>query len=169
MGILDIIFIIIFIAAIVYGYKRGFFAQMGAVGGILLAIIACRLFAPWVSSKIAPSGADANEFYVSSILANVLVFIVIYLIARVIFSFFKGVTHALKLGIIDRLAGVVFAIFEWFFIASLALNIWQIFEPGADISRHSKLDHGRVLAAVRDFAPTVLGSDTARDIFNAIP
>ncbi len=169
MGILDIIFVVIFIGAIVFGYKQGFFSQLGAVGGIFLAIIACRLFAPWVTEQIVPDNADANELYVSSILANVLIFIVVYLISRVIFSFIKGITRALKLSFIDRLAGVVFAIFEWFFFASLALNLWQIIEPDNDISHHSKLSDGKVLAAVRDFAPTLLGSDTARSLFDAIP
>lgn len=169
MGILDIIFILIFAGAIIYGYQRGLFVQLGAVGGILLGVIACRLFADGLAQKFAPANATENDVYVSGIFANVLIFIVVYLISRYVFHFVKGVTRALKLSVVDRLAGVVFAIFEWFFFASLALNIWQAFQPQADISGYSKLNKGRLLAAVREFAPTVLGSETARNIFAAIP
>lgn len=169
MGLLDIIFIIIFIGAIVYGYRAGFFSQLGSVGGILLGIIACRLFGPALTRALTPDSANANDAYVSSILANVLIFIVVYICSRFVFHFVKGVTHALKLKLVDRLAGVVFALFEWFFLASLALNIWQAFQPHVDITNHSRLDHGRVLAVVRDFAPSVLGSETAREVFNVIP
>lgn len=169
MGILDIIFLILFAAAIIYGYSKGLFCQLGAVGGILLGIIVCRLFGDDLTRGITPDEATENDIYVYGIFSNVLLFIASYLLARVIFHFVKGVTHALKLTVIDRLAGVIFAIFEWFFLASLALNIWQAFQPDVDIRSASKLDNGKVLAAVRDFAPSVLGSETARDIFNAIP
>lgn len=168
MALLDIIFLIIFVGAIFWGYRQGFFAQLGSVGGILLGIVACRIFGPSLAHVLTPATANENDIYVGSILACVLIFIVVYLCARVIFHFIKGVTHALKLSAVERLGGVVFAIFEWFFLASLALNLWQICKPDVDVSNYSRLDNGRVLRVVRDFAPNVLGSDTARHIFDEI-
>lgn len=168
MGTLDIIFIVLFIGAIAYGWIRGFFPQLGAVGGIFLGILACRLFADKATAWLTPAGAGPNDHYISSVLANVLIFIVTYLLSRFVFHFVKGVTHALKLSVVDRLGGVVFALFEWFFMASLALNLWQAFQPSIDVTSHSHLDNGRVVRVVRDFAPKVLGSDTARSIFSVL-
>lgn len=169
MGLLDIIFILIFTVAVIYGYHNGLFSQLGAVGGILLGIIGCRLFGNALAEAMLPANATPNDIYVCNVFSNVLIFAVLYIIARVIFRFVKGVTHALKLTLIDRIGGVVFAIFEWFFIVSLLLNIWQVVQPQVDISTYSKLNHGRVLSAVRDFAPSVLGSETARNLFDTLP
>ena len=166
MAPLDWLFIIVFVAAIVFGYIKGFFAQLGAVAGILLGIIACRIWADDVARFLTPNNADSNEAYITMVIAYVLLFFVVYLASRAIFTFFKNLVNSLHLGILDRLGGIAFAIIEYFFILSLVLNLWQAVSRDSRITRYSRLDHGRVAAVVLDFAPTIIGTETANAIFN---
>lgn len=168
MNLFDLLIIIVFIIAIIIGLRRGIVVQLGSVGGIIIGIIACRLFAKDLAAVFAGSNPDSNDAYVSGIFANVIIFLIGYLLARVIAHFIKSATHALKLGIIDRLAGALFSLVEWFFLLSLALNLWQAFRPESNITASSRLADGRAAAAVIDFAPTLLGSETADSLFRAI-
>ena len=168
MSILDIILLLIFVVSIIYGFRKGMIVQIGAVGGVIVGILACRLFGPWLTGVFTSSDADANDIYICGVFANVLLFLIGYICARLVASLIKTVTHGLHLSIIDRLAGALFSLFEWMLVASIALNLWQAFRPELDVTKNSKLADGRAAAAVMDLAPKVFGSETARDFLDAV-
>lgn len=171
MSAIDILILLLFVVSVAYGLKRGVIVQVGAVSGVLLGILACRLFGEKLTQVFAGEGADANDMYVSGVFANVLIFIVAYFAARLVAGLLKTVSGSLRLTVIDRIGGAVFSLFEWFLVFSLLLNIWQAFRPDIDITSSSKLADGRAAAAVMDFAPKVLGSETFKDavtVFNSI-
>ena len=167
MAALDILILLIFIVSVVYGLRRGVITQLGSVGGVIVGIIACRLFSGSVTHLFAGSNPDANDLYVSGVFASVLLFIVGFIAARLVAGLIKTVTHSLHLTVIDRIAGALFSLFEWFLIFSL-LNIWQAFRPDIDITSNSRLAEGRAARAVVDFAPKVLGSETFKDFVTAV-
>lgn len=168
MAALDILILLIFIVSVVYGLRRGVITQLGSVGGVIVGIIACRLFSGSVTRLFAGSNPDANDLYVSGVFASVLLFIVGFIAARLVAGLIKTVTHSLHLTVIDRIAGALFSLFEWFLIFSLLLNIWQAFRPDIDITSNSRLADGRAARAVVDFAPKVLGSETFKDFVTAV-
>ncbi len=163
MSVIDIIILIIFVGAIIYGLYRGVIAQLGSLGGILLGIFACRLFGDYateVMSNILPvmtSDAETTA-YVNSIIGNVLLFIVVYVLASLIAKLMRKITHALCLGLIDRLIGAVFCIFKWFFVFSIVLNLWQVLSPETNVVRMSTLADGIAIQTIIDLAPTLFGS-----------
>lgn len=65
----------------------------------------------------------------------------------------------------DKLLGVIFCLFEWFLVLSILLNVWQVLRPGIDITSSSTLGKGRAAQAVMDIAPAVLGTETAKALF----
>ena len=69
----------------------------------------------------------------------------------------RGVTHALQIGFLDRVAGALFCLFEWMVVLSLALNLWVIVKPTADVCKHSTIFNGHAVEAVMGLAPKVLG------------
>lgn len=155
MTSLDIIILVVFAGSVILGYYRGVIVQAGAVGGLILATILCRIGASWLAARIA--GQDGCPDYFDTVLANVILFIAGYLAVRVVCHFFKKVTHALKLGMIDRLAGAVFSLFQWMMVLSLALNFWLVVSPQTDFAQHSRLGNGKAVGAVVELAPAVLG------------
>ena len=165
---IDILILLIFIISIIYGLRRGVFSQLGSVGGVIVGIIACRLFSGPVTDLFTGDNPDPNDLYVSGVFANVLIFIVGFIAARLVAHLIKSVSNSLHLTIFDRIAGALFSLFEWFLIFSLLLNIWQAFRPDIDITSGSRIADGRAAKAVVDFAPKILGSETFKDFVTAI-
>lgn len=168
MSTLDIVILIIFAASILYGLKRGIIAQLGSVGGILVGITACHLFGDHAAATVGGLLGDdsASARYVDSVIANVLLFIIGYILTRVIAKLLHTVAHAAFLGIIDRIAGAIFSLFAWFLIFSILLNVWQVLTPSDDLAAKSRISDGKAARAIIDLAPRVLGGQTARQLFS---
>jgi len=168
MSAIDILIIIVFIGAVIYGYWKGVIVQIGSLAGILLGILACRLFGPWLTGVLggATGSSDSIDMgYINSIIANVILFLLGFISAKLVARLIKTVTTAVKLSLIDKLLGVIFCLFEWFLVLSILLNIWQVLRPGTDITSSSTLGKGRAAQAVMDIAPAVLGTETASTLF----
>ncbi|MCM1449366.1 MAG: CvpA family protein [Clostridiales bacterium] len=168
MSTIDIIIIVVFIGAVIYGYWKGVIVQIGSLAGILLGILACRLFGPWLTGVLggATGSSDSIDMgYINSVIANVILFLLGFICAKLVARLIKTVTTAVKLSVVDKLLGVIFCLFEWFLVLSILLNVWQVLRPGDNITRSSTLGGGRAATVVMDLAPTVLGSEPASAIF----
>lgn len=168
MSAIDILIIIVFIGAVIYGYWKGMIVQIGSLAGILLGILACRLFGSWFTEVLggATGSSDSIDMgYVNGVIANVILFLIGFICAKLVARLVKTVTTAVKLSVVDKLLGVIFCLFEWFLVLSILLNVWQVVRPGTDITATSTLGNGRATKAVMDLAPTVLGAETASAIF----
>lgn len=168
MSAIDILIIIVFIGAVIYGYWKGVIVQIGSLAGILLGILACRLFGPWLTGVLggATGGSDSIDMgYINSVVANVILFLLGFISAKLVARLIKTVTTAVKLSVIDKLLGVIFCLFEWFLVLSILLNVWQVLRPGTDVTSSSTLGGGRAARVVMDIAPTVLGAETATALF----
>lgn len=169
MSAIDIIIIVVFFGAVIYGYWKGIIVQLGSLAGILLGILACRLFGPWLTGVLGGTTGDSATIdmgYINGIIANVILFILGFICAKLVARLIKTVTTAVKLSIVDKLLGVIFCLFEWFLVLSILLNVWQVLRPGINVTASSTLGHGRAARAVMDLAPTVLGTQTALAIFD---
>lgn len=161
MATLDIIILAVFIIALVYGFWRGLAVQFGTLLGLLIGILACRLFGDWGTAFIhshlpAMSSDAAVARYVSSVIANVILFILGFFLTYAIAKAVKAVINALFMGVIDRILGALFAAFMWLLVLSLILNVWQAFSSSSVISS-CRMANGLAAKAVLDLAPTVIG------------
>lgn len=155
MTTLDVLIIIVFVAAVAVGFWRGIIVQVGAVGALIAGVVLARIGGDAVARLIAGHAAEVDT--VDVVLAKALLFIAGYVGVRLIALLLKKTTHALSLGALDRLGGVVFCLVEWMLIFSLLLNLWLVIKPDATCSDLSTLANGKVAEAIVDFAPTVLG------------
>ncbi|MBQ9073326.1 MAG: CvpA family protein [Muribaculaceae bacterium] len=163
MSVIDIIIVVVFVGAIIYGLYKGIIAQLGSLGGILLGILACRLWGDDVADLIAgilpAATSDAQTAaYVNSIIANVLLFLVVYLLVKLLAGAIKKLTHALALGIIDRILGAIFGLFKWFLVFSIILNVYNVFFPVGETLKSSEIANGLAAKTIMDLAPTLFGS-----------
>lgn len=161
MATLDIIILVVFGCSLIYGFWRGLTVQFGSLLGLLLGILACRLFGDWGSSVVYSwmphtSDSPAVAHYVSSVIANVILFLAGYFLTRAVASAVKAVVDALFMGGIDRILGALFAAFMWLLVLSIVLNVWQMFSSGSVIAG-CRLAHGLAAKAVLDLAPAVFG------------
>lgn len=128
--------------------------QIGAVAAILFAILLCRL-GGYPLAEVFAGNSTPTELQV--VVAKVIVFIIGYLSVRLVASLFKKLTHAMSLGGIDRLGGVVFSLFQWMLVLSLAINLWLVLRPDTQLSELSTLANGHLAPAIARLAPAVLG------------
>lgn len=170
MTVLDIVILAVFIGSAVYGLWRGLVVQIGAIAGIVVGILACRLFGEWgtgVVSSIMPQLSDSasTAMYINSVIANIILFVLGYSLVRILASVVKTVAHALFLGAVDRILGALFSVFQWMLVLSIVLNVWQMFASGKSVASYSTLAGGKAAAAVEGLAPTVLGFAPFPQIF----
>ena len=157
MTTLDIIVIVVFAVALVMGIRKGIIVQAGSLAGLLLGVLACHLFGDALTSWLISAGV-LNELghMWASILTNLLLFIVVYLSAHAVASFFKQVTHALSLGFFDRLAGGLFSAFKWMLVLSILFNMWLFLKPGTNFRALCPMAHGHAVQAILDLGPSLL-------------
>lgn len=171
MSAIDILIVIVFFGAVGYGFWKGIIVQLGSLTGILLGILACRLFGPWftgIIGQVTGSSDSMHMAYVNGIVANIILFICGFVVAKLTARLVKMMTNAVKLTLLDKLAGVLFTLFEWFLVMSILLNLWQVMRPGLDVTASSKMGNGRAARAVLDLAPVVFDTVSATTIFDSM-
>lgn len=154
---LDILILVVFVASVAWGFRKGVIEQAGALGGILLGVVLCRIGSPWMIAVLA---GEAEPTYVDSVLARIILFLAGYLSVRIVAKIFKSATHALSLGGLDRLGGALFCMLEWMLGLSLLLNLYAAIKPQTDWQALSHIGNGHAIDAIVGFAPCLMGQFT---------
>lgn len=122
MNAFDILLVVLLGAAAIRGYFKGIIAMAASVLGLIVGVIACRLFAHDLAAWIGPDATDV-------VVANVVIFAAAYLgcffLGRILSSFLK----VLHLSIVNRLAGAAFCALEVAVVLSLFVNLWHMVSP----------------------------------------
>lgn len=166
MTALNLLLIVVFVASVIYGMRRGVILQVGSVGAVLAGILACRLITPLIASWLISDGDSPQGEYVDTVITNVAVFLAAYFGTKMLARALSNVVKILKLKPLDRIAGAIFSLFEWMLALSLVLNLANVIMPGADIPNRSRLSGGRAITAVMDLAPDILGGLNVSDLMN---
>lgn len=163
MSPFEIFLVILTAGAALLGYRSGLVKQIGSLVGIIVAIIACRIFGPQLADYWTGSAQGASDQAVYYILAYAVVAIVAYLAVLLVARLVRGIIHGICLAFVDRLAGAVFKVFKWLLVCSLAYNIWVAFRP-----RSAPAQEDVWAERLLSLAPTVIGSETAQDFIHGI-
>lgn len=156
----DIVCVLILVAALVLGGRRGFMAQVGAFIGLLAGIIVCRIFGGDLAGAFTSPTDTPGTRMLHTVLAYVILFGACYLGGRLIGSTLRGTIKVLHLGWADRLAGAALKLCEYLLIFSILLNLWMALFP--DTKLNSKREG--LTDFVVEFGPMVLDSDFAAEV-----
>lgn len=153
MNALDLIILGILLIAAVMGAVKGFIGQIGTLAGIILGVIACRMFGGTVSDMIVGSGTVHEGVYRAMV--YVLLFVAVYFVVFFIARIFGKVLSAMHIRIIDRIGGALLSMAAWAFFMSLALNVYLVISPD---DRGSFSNHDKPWRpAIAQLAPRILG------------
>ena len=103
--------------------------------------------------------AEETEYYVTTISAYIIVFLIFYFGIKLIAMLLKETLRALNLGGFDRAGGALFGALKYLLMLSLVLNALYAIEPDASLFHSSGLMEGRVFALVMRMAPWAWGVD----------
>lgn len=154
----DIILGVIAGGALIYGLYKGFIAQLASIGGLILGIVACRLFhqhAGNLMMSLFPTAFTSETTAV--ITGSLLLFIVVYFFIAAFARLLKRLTHALCIGWADRLLGGVASVFKWMLLSSIIINIWYFIAPESPVFTSAHVMDGRPFKAVTELAPKIFG------------
>ncbi|MDE6581996.1 MAG: CvpA family protein [Duncaniella sp.] len=155
MELLDIILIVIAGVGAVTGWLSGFIGQIGSLAGIVAGVIACRCkgdeFAAWLGPMLS---ADAADSLVTVAGCNIVLFLIVYIAVVLAARLLKTIINIALMGPLDRLAGAVFGVFKWWFLAGVVLALWAFISPGSAVATSC----GTLPAAVRDGALWLIGA-----------
>ncbi len=126
MNIVDVILIIILLAAAVRGFVKGFFVEFASVAAIVLGVLCAMLFSVylqnWLSHTV--SWRPGTIKTVAFILIFISVVIVVHLIANALEKFVR----AIALGILSRIGGSIFGVIKTAFILSFIMYLVTLVE-----------------------------------------
>lgn len=151
MEAIDIILLVVALVAVVTGAMRGFLCQAGTIVGLVVGVLACRLFGDAATRLLVGSGSEHETLLRAAAYTGVFIvsFIGVSLVARLLDSAFSAVC----MGWVNRLAGAVFRLALWMVLASLVLNLWLLVSPESA----STFEARPWREAVVDLAPRLLG------------
>lgn len=155
MNVIDIVLIIILIAAAVHGFIKGFFVEFASVAALVLGIWGAIEFSgivrEWLSDSL--NWRPETIRLVAFILIFVVVVVIVHLIANLVEQFVK----AIALGIFSRLAGAIFGVLKSAFILSiLMLIVAKIEASHFTIIPESAKKESIYYKPLEQFAPNIL-------------
>lgn len=123
MNYLDIILAILIVVSAISGFTKGFIHQLASLAalilGIFLAVKFSKLIAPFINSHLT-SSENASK-----IIAFVLIFIVVMVLVHLLGKFLEKVLEEVELGLINKIAGLVFGVIKMLFIVSALMIFLQ--------------------------------------------
>lgn len=160
--LLDIAIIVLAVAGGFMGWRKGLTGQMGALVGVLAAIVICRWFASDLAAFFTDPSDSPQTVLLNTVMSYVILGVGAYVAVLIIAKLMNLVTRALHLSLINRAAGAVFGVFEWMLGLSILLNIWTAVFSDTELrsSNHAITD------AVMDIGPRVFDSKTVQDIIS---
>ncbi|MBQ9340559.1 MAG: CvpA family protein [Paludibacteraceae bacterium] len=117
---LDIIILLPLVYGLARGIMRGFFKEIVAVFGLLIAFVFAKLFA----DDLAPAVQSwfTWETDLSRTVAFLIIFFAVTIVLNLIAWLMTKLLKAINLGWLDRMGGAFVGLFKWAFIVSIIIN-----------------------------------------------
>jgi membrane protein required for colicin V production len=132
---LDLIFTVIVIIIVIKASLRGFIGELMSMASVILGIVAAILFRKSGAAFIREQFMSGMNL-LPEILACISIFLIVWIIFRVVEFTLKNIIDLIHLGAIDRFLGIVFGLLEGLGVLCLALfllvTIQPILEPHTD-------------------------------------
>lgn len=146
------------------GWFRGFFKELSATIGVVLALIAVRLFGGLLT------GFMASTFNVSLPVGKAFACVVVFLVAMAIVKFAMNSAHhlfkAVRLGTIEKLGGGLLGGLKILLVVSLLLNLFTAVNSVIKPERNEKWAESRFYAPAKKFVPSLMPFLSQEKFFN---
>lgn len=150
----DLVVVILVLVTLIKGFFSGLVMQIASLAGIILgAIFAGKLseyIAPWLINLI--DGSPHIIGPLSYIVAFIAILVALFFAGKLLESF----VDALKMTILNRLAGALFCAAKWIVVFSIALNLVTEFDQHKRIIKEDVREKSHTYPLVTEIAKTVI-------------
>jgi membrane protein required for colicin V production len=136
LSAIDIIFIILIFLFIIRCYLRGFLSEILSMAAVVLGLLASLYFykngGAYIRQQFMPETKTVPEA-----LAFIALFIIVFIVIKLLEVMLKNIIHGVRLGGADRFLGIIFGFVEGIMVVSLilfVLKIQPLFDPSSIIS-----------------------------------
>ena len=134
--VIDFIFVALVLIFIIRCYLKGFISELFSMAAIVLGLLASLYFykngGEFLRNKFMPEMKTIPE-----ILAFIALFLIVFLVIKLLEIMLKGIINEIKLGGADRFLGIIFGFAEGLAVVSLilfVLRIQPLFDPSSILS-----------------------------------
>lgn len=121
MNIVDLILIILLIAAAIRGFVKGFFVEFASVAALILGVVCAMMFSGYVRNWL--TGVVSWRPETIKTIAFVIIFISVVIAVHLIANALEKFVRAIAMGILSRLGGAVFGVIKTAFILSFLMYV----------------------------------------------
>lgn len=156
-----LIVIVVTALAVIRGYRKGLTEQVASVVALCFGLICGHLFEPPVEDLIRELYPELScrlggDCFLEMVSAGS-VYVVTYLIIRLLLGVLNKVDAVFGRTIINSLAGALFCMFNYLFFLSIILNLTVDYYPGSALLKYGNDRDGNVVEIVVKIAPGLLG------------
>ncbi len=120
MNIIDIIIIVCLVASLIWGIKDGAIRQLGALVGIVVALLAARSFSGAAAQLLGIGGSYAH------IWGYIIVLIVCMIAVAILVFMLRKLVSAVGLGLFDRIGGAIISALKCILILGLLASLFNL-------------------------------------------
>lgn len=153
MNWLDIIVLVVAVYSIFKGYSSGLVKQLASLAGI----VACILLSNKVSFIILPYLRDWGIFPESLIepAAFIISFLSIYAVVSLLGYMLHTILESVKLGLLNRIGGIVLCLAKWLIILSLVLNLIEKMDKNHSLISEDIAEKSKTYPYISPIAPAI--------------
>ena len=152
MVLIDIAFIIILVAGLYYGYKRGLIKVVFSFASIIIGIIAALAFAPGFGIFLRDT-FNVNAPIMGAV-AFVLIIVGVSLGMSLIAAALTKMLQIIQLNFINRIMGGILGVLLFAF--TLSISLW-VFEQMHELPKEVK-NNMRLYSVIQPIAPSFIGA-----------
>lgn len=121
MNIVDLVLIILLIAAAIRGFVKGFFVEFASVAALILGVVCAMLFSDYLKTWLM--GIISWRAETVKILAFLIIFVSVVVAVQLAANALEKFVRAIALGILSRIGGAVFGVIKTTFILSFLMFV----------------------------------------------
>ena len=157
MNSIDIIFGIILILGLIQGLRKGLFVELASLIGLVAGIYGAIHFSYYVGDWLVEKTSWSEQ--IIKLTAFAITFIIIVVVVSLAGKLLTKVANFAMLGIVNKLAGAVFAVLKYAFLLSVVLMFIDAADRQIAIIGEEKKDESILYPLVQPLAPALLPSN----------
>lgn len=158
--------------SVFYGFRKGITNQIPSLLGVAFGAVAVRVLIPDYSfgfHNIIPVKIDSSYIrYTDNFISGALLYTVVYFLSEFFFGVFSKLISVLGKGILNRIAGAVFALFKNLLWLSLFFNMILCLNPDSVLINYEKSADGNIVSGVLEMTHVVIGCPGAEYLVHLI-
>lgn len=153
MNYVDLVLGILLVLSAINGFSKGFVEELAGLVALILGIWVAIHFSDIVGKFLIATFKITFEHF--TVVAFIITFLIVVIIVHIIGAFFNRLVKIVRLGFLNRLAGLAFGAIKGALILSVFLVVFDKIDNDTHIIPKEKKAQSKLYIPIRNFAPGV--------------